>query len=162
MNRAALISDCQKYRYWLTRGGPGRRVAFVMLNPSTADGTDDDPTIRRCWGYASFWGFHELAVVNLYAYRSTDPAALRSVADPVGPDNARHQRYFVKTSALTVCAWGANANPGAVEDFVRRVREFGGPPLYCLGTTAAGQPRHPLYMPARITPTLWSLDHANT
>src|SRR5262249_14212908 len=90
VRRAAVISDCGRYRYSLTRrwgDAAEPRALFVMLNPSTADAEQDDPTIRRCIGFAKAWGMGSLEVVNLYALRATDPAALLSAPDPIGPKN---------------------------------------------------------------------------
>src|SRR4051812_49823510 len=85
----AVISACGAYRYVLTRqvGGGVRRATFIMLNPSTADASNDDPTIRRCIGFAQRWGCGQLAVLNLFAYRATDPADLKRASEPVGPEN---------------------------------------------------------------------------
>ncbi|MFD3920195.1 DUF1643 domain-containing protein [Streptomyces sp. NPDC058595] len=93
MIRTALISDCGRYRYRLTRTwGPGPAAVMVMLNPSTADGTQDDPTVRRCVTFADAWGCGGLIVVNLYAWRATKRAELKLAPDPVGPDNDAHLR----------------------------------------------------------------------
>ncbi|MGH3977119.1 MAG: DUF1643 domain-containing protein, partial [Pseudonocardiaceae bacterium] len=111
----AVLSGCGRYRYQLTRTwDPGQqRATFIMLNPSTADAADDDPTIRRCTSYARSWGLGGLMVVNLYAYRATDPADLWKVDDPVGPDNDDHLRAVLAAAtdvgAPVVAAWGANA-----------------------------------------------------
>src|SRR5262245_19133112 len=90
--KEALISPCGLYRYWLTRTWDNslRRVCWVMLNPSTADAEQDDPTIRRCVGFARSWGAGGIIVVNLFAFRASDPKALLRAADPVGPDNDGH------------------------------------------------------------------------
>src|SRR5689334_19453129 len=108
----AVISACGRYRYVLTRQvGPGsRRATFVMLNPSTADATNDDPTIRRCIGFAREWGCGRLVVLNLFAFRATDPADLKRAIDPVGPEN---RDWFERTlrpphDGPLVCAWGVH------------------------------------------------------
>src|SRR5262245_13227298 len=105
---SAELSPCGRYRYALTRtwGDPKKVVCWVMLNPSTADADQDDPTIRRCLGFSRAWGAGGLVVVNLFALRATDPDQLRIAADPVGPDNDSH----LSTAAfgrLVVAAWGA-------------------------------------------------------
>ncbi|MGF6870951.1 DUF1643 domain-containing protein [Paraburkholderia sp. MM5477-R1] len=92
---SAIISECGGYRYILTRAAdsmcPMKTAAvFVMLNPSTADEEQDDPTIRRCRGFARLWDCNGISVANLYALRSTDPAGLWVHPDPVGPDNDAH------------------------------------------------------------------------
>ncbi len=150
----AIISDCGKYRYMLRRDLLTIRDAdpavFVMLNPSIADATEDDPTIRRCMGFATSWGCDELIVVNLYALRATNPKELWKAHDPFGPENHTMLRDTLRRYKKAVCAWGANAKPEAVKQFQERA-EFEGASLYCLGVTKAGAPRHPLYL-KRDTP----------
>jgi len=148
----AIFSDCKQYRYLLTRPPevkhPERGTAlFVMLNPSTADASIDDPTIRRCRGFARDWGCNGLTVANLYALRSTDPTALRGHDDPVGPDNDRHLFNLALEYGDIVCAWGAHAKRDRVEHAVAIFRKAGAR-LWCLGTTTSGAPRHPLYLRA--------------
>lgn len=148
----ARISEDGLYRYSLHRAwGDGPMVTWVMLNPSTADATQDDPTIRRCIGFTKSWGYNVMHVVNLYAYRSTDPKRLLEVDDPVGPDNPRLLRAVVGNSALVVAAWGAFAAKVAWERSRLSIESFchdKGVPLRCLGTTKDGAPRHPLYVKA--------------
>lgn len=155
----AVISRCGNYRYELTRAwGPGAMVEFIMLNPSTADATANDPTIRRCMSFARLWGYDGILVRNLYAYRATDPKELTRAKDPFGPDNDRY--LGVSDAARTIAAWGANPaaqfwwHSAGNNGRPRVIRRRSG--LYCLGLTAAGHPRHPLYVPARATATPWS------
>jgi hypothetical protein len=113
---SAVISPCGTYRYRLTRAAesmtPMKSTAlFVMLNPSTADAQFDDPTIRRCRGFAKVWDCNGLAVANVYALRSTDPAALWTHPDPIGPDNNDYLWNFARECGDVVCAWGSNAKP---------------------------------------------------
>lgn len=148
MRNSAVISDCSQYRYVLRRQWRDaftgvRTVGFVMLNPSTADGTIDDPTIRRLIGFAKLWGMDALEVVNLYALRSTDPKGLWQHADPVGPKNDDYIDGWARRSRACVAAWGANAKPDRVAEVLALMN---GRPLYCLGTTKSGAPRHPLYV----------------
>lgn len=154
MKRDAVLSTCENYRYELTRHwGDGPVLEFIMLNPSTADGRDDDPTIRRCVGFGKAWGYGSLVVHNLYAFRATDPRALQYAADPIGPDN---YAYLSSSDAdFTVAAWGANSAAtswwnGAVAETLSRRK------MFCLGTTKNGFPRHPLYVPSRQAPVAWS------
>lgn len=147
----AIISECGAYRYFLQRQAlalkPERGTAlFCMLNPSTADATADDPTIRRCRGFAESWRCNGFAVVNLYALRSTDPKALNTHADPVGPENDDWLRRVAREYGDVVCAWGANANPGREIEAAEIFRRAGAR-LFCFGTTKDGAPRHPLYIP---------------
>lgn len=99
----AVFSPCQRYRYWLERRfseGDGTAV-FVMLNPSTATAETNDPTIRRCIGFARSWGCDYLVVVNIFAFRATDPKVMKAEADPVGSDNDRHLQPMPTPPALT-------------------------------------------------------------
>lgn len=150
---SAVISDDGTYRYelhrWWNKPG-GRPLTFVMLNPSTADATIDDPTIRRCIGFARREGYDGLAVVNLYAYRATDPKALPALHAPaVGPENDRTLNVFLNRTIQTgdeiIAAWGTNAT-------TRRVNEVlalaAGVNWKCLGLTKNGHPKHPLYIPS--------------
>lgn len=149
--RRATISPCGRYRYRLTRyWGPGLFLPFVMLNPSTADAEIDDPTIRRCMGFARREGFGGILVVNLYGLRATEPAELRKTADPFGPDNRKTLHNTAQEASLLetpiVCAWGANGwYQSADRDVTNLLRETGAK-LVCLGTTKAGHPKHPLYI----------------
>lgn len=156
--RCALISDCGLYRYRLTRTwAAGPAAVMVMLNPSTADGTHDDPTIRRCLAFAHAWGCGSLTVVNLYAWRATRPADLWLAADPVGPDNDEHLRLAASTARETnaplVGAWGASAPAARIAEVVALP---GMERLTALAVTKAGQPKHPLYLPAGLMPMPWT------
>ena len=153
----AVISDCGGYRYLLTRtwNDAAPAVLFVMLNPSTADATVDDATIRRCVGFARAWGCGELRVLNLFAWRATDPRDLRLAADPVGPQNdhmlaAEAWKASQAPGGITVCAWGAGGGfrdrDRAVLGILRHARP------QCLRATADGLPSHPLYQPRGLRP----------
>lgn len=147
---SAIISDCGQYRYLLTResGLPlaeAPAALFIMLNPSTADATLDDPTIRRCRGFAQAWGCSGLAVANLYAYRATNPRELLLCADPVGPENDTRLAALAREYSDIVCAWGKNAKPDRV-DAVAAILQSSGVRLWCLGTNKDGSPKHPLYV----------------
>jgi hypothetical protein len=152
----AILSPCERYRYSLIRdwsGGGGRgQVCFVGLNPSTADADQDDPTIRRCVGFAKSWGFDSLRMVNLFAFRSTKPGVLASVRDPVGPDNDQHLRLAEQMCGLVVAAWGASVG-GLLDRDTEVVRMFQS--MSVLRLTKHNHPSHPLYLPANLTPTLW-------
>ena len=130
------------HRRWLSMGVDHGVVCFVMLNPSTADAEIDDPTVRRCVGFARRWGFSTLWVVNLFAARATDPRALPFLLDPVGPLNDEYLRRSTALAQLTVAAWG---NAGALRDRGQAVKPLIGP-ARCFGLTKLGQPRHPLYV----------------
>jgi hypothetical protein len=143
-----------RYRYLLGRTwGRERPAVFVMLNPSTATTTEDDPTVRRCIGYARAWNCGGLVVANIFALRSTDPDQLLIVGDPVGPDNDRHIWDAVLSGSPVVCAWGSHK---AIRKYNRDhaildiFRTAGVQPL-CLRQTE-GRPHHPLYLPAALRP----------
>jgi hypothetical protein len=146
----ATLSACGLYRYRLwRRWGNGRHMTWLMLNPSTADAEADDPTIRKCVGFARRWGYEAIEVVNLFAWRATDPAALRLVDDPVGSENNAHIEEAARTAPLMVAAWGAGAGApysgirARAEDvFVLLARRN----LRCLGRAENGAPRHPLML----------------
>ncbi len=155
LHRSASFDRSRRYRYRLRRtwDAAGSRIAFVMLNPSAADGERDDPTIRRCIDFARRWGYGALDVVNLFGWRAHRPASLRRVHDPVGPGNDRALRETMRAADATLLAWG---NHGALHGRDRAVRallrRLGLQKLSCLGLTAAGQPRHPLYVRADTRP----------
>lgn len=149
---SAVISLDGRYRYMLSRllWGMSRPLVFCMLNPSTADHKSDDPTIRRCIGFAKREDAHSLVVVNLYAWRSTDPAALPALNDPfddpVGPENDETLVRVARGSGnRIVCAWGAGAARQRVVAACKLFRQAQ-VELVCLGTTKHGHPRHPLYV----------------
>lgn len=153
----ATVSDDGMYRYDLTRGwGPGRWVLWIMLNPSTADAMDDDPTVRRCRGFTRAWGYSGLVVVNLYAYRATNPHELIRADDPIGPANKRAIEGWLRHDRvdLAVAAWGARwADLG-----IPRLNVEGmGRDLWCLGRTKGGHPRHPLYLHRDCRPTRYTV-----
>lgn len=145
-----MISSCQQYRYELRRvwDAAGTLVLFVCLNPSVADGELDDHTSRVCIQYARRWGYGGLLIGNLFAYRSTNPAALYQVADPVGPENDEWLRKTQEEAALTVCAWGAR---GAYQNRDETVLAFLQSP-HCLVKLKNGRPGHPLYKPTDLQP----------
>lgn len=158
VKRHARISPDGRYRYALWREWKEPLTqptwaTFVMLNPSTADHQIDDPTIRRCVGFAHLLGANGMVVVNLYAYRATNPTDLWSAADPVGPDGDATIAEFLELSARhggpLIAAWGAHARA----DRVAAVLAMRGADRFqALGLTKSGAPRHPLYLPASARP----------
>lgn len=154
VRKDALISPCGLYRYWLLREWDPARpaLAFIMLNPSTADAEDDDPTIRRCMGFARRDGYGGIFVANLFAFRATDPMALKGAPDPVGPDNDAGliQNLLtlpIRAAGAIVAAWGAGCRiRGERDRFVRGQAAMRGVPLHHLGLTKDGHPKHPLYL----------------
>jgi hypothetical protein len=129
-------------------------MTFIMLNPSTADAEQDDATIRRCIGFARRHNCSELIVVNLFAYRATNPRELYKAHDPVGPDNMEHvlraleDTYKSEDPGYVVCAWGAHGKLMDQDETVLGWIEGEDFPAYCLAINKDGTPKHPLYMPA--------------
>lgn len=153
----AVYSDCESYRYGLTREWQpgGRRALFVMLNPSTATEVQNDPTVERCERRARALGFGAFRVTNIFAYRATDPKVMRAVADPVGPGNDAAIAEGADWAHQVICAWGshgAHLNRGAAVEAVLRATTK---PLFHLGLTQAGAPKHPLYIGYAVQPALW-------
>jgi len=153
-NEGAVLSACEQYRYALTRewarGTPP--LTFLMLNPSTADATTDDSTIGRCIGFARGRGYGALRVLNLFAFRATNPEDMMAASDPVGPENDEHIREAFATAAEAgapvIAAWGVNGTHAGRDATVRALATECCVTLMCLGTTKEGHPRHPLYVPA--------------
>lgn len=161
MERDALVSEDGLYRYTLSRRwAPGPLLPFGMLNPSTAGKDVDDPTTRRCEGFARREGCGGYLVVNTAAFRATKPADMLAAADPVGPDNERWLRAALLGSVIDgvpfVCAWGAHGQPAHVAKIIRLAAEVGAR-LACLGVTKDGAPRHPLYLRADSPLQPWPL-----
>lgn len=145
----ATISACGKYRYKLSRVWDKNlpKVLFIMLNPSTADAKEDDPTIRRCIGFAKSWGYGGIMVGNLFAYRSTDPKQLLSVENPVGDDNNKSVSEMGEECKIIVCAWG-NAPIFPFESFIG----WDESKAHYLKITKKGYPAHPLYLKSDLKP----------
>lgn len=136
-----------RYRLWRMFAAGDPTLLFVALNPSTAAERTDDPTIRRCRSFAIREGFGRFVVVNLFAFRATHPRDLRFAADPIGPQNDAHIHDEAMRAAKVVCAWGAiPKRHHARRDAVLAILGPLHPTLYCLGTTKAGEPRHPLML----------------
>jgi hypothetical protein len=146
----AEFSADRRHRYALWRIWDLRRrpIVFVGLNPSTADERVLDPTVTRCVRYADAWGAGGLIMLNIFAYRSTDPSALRTVDDPIGPDNDASLVRYASLGSRVVAAWGAH---GAFLDRGRTVAAML-PTLCALSVTKAGHPGHPLYLKSSLRP----------
>lgn len=163
VTNGATISACGLYRYRLWRGWDHTLppMVMIMLNPSTADANMDDPTVRRCVSRAKAEGCGSLDIINLFAYRSTDPMEIRLAIDPVGPENDRITRECLAgcmdRGGKIVAAWGNHGTYlGRAKSFLNDAR-MPETPLLCLGFTKNGQPRHPLYVPntAPLLPWDW-------
>jgi len=156
MMMGAEFSACGQFRYWLWRAwewkGFANQVMFVGLNPSTADATIDDPTIRRCIRFAKDWGYSGMMMLNAYAYRATDPKQLKRANFPVGSDNDEELSYRAKQAGLVVACWGVNCPPQRALDVAHTI----GKPLHCVDVSKHGAPMHPLYLPAELKPKPWS------
>lgn len=164
-DKGAVISECGTYRYHLWRkvdqkGAKGiGRAVFIMLNPSTADAEQDDPTIRKCVGYARCWGFEWLDVVNLFGFRAKDPKDLVRRVDfeggAVGPENDVHVTSVCREAQLVVCAWGAHGGLASRDMIVRGTLRGGGIKHHYLKLNGNGTPSHPLYLQSGLQPRLW-------
>ena len=156
MKGQAGFSRCGRYRYWLRRSWDSSLppCGFVGLNPSTADAKTDDPTLRRCIDFAKRWGCGSLMMVNLFSLRATDPRELLGVDDPIGPRTNLWLRLAKRESQLIIAAWG---NGGALRGRGDTVANLLGD-ARCLGVTATGMPRHPLYCPKNTSPVPFTSD----
>lgn len=146
----ARFSPCRVYRYTLHRiwDESVRPAMFIGLNPSTADEVKNDPTVRRCINFARRWGFGGLIMTNIFALRSTDPNGLTRIKDPVGPRNDYWLKRSHAQAGIVIAAWGIWGQLEGRGDHVRDLL----PDLKCLGTTKAGNPRHPLYLRGDLKP----------
>ncbi len=144
MLSAAAFSPCRTFRYSLSRVWNTHlsTVVFVGLNPSTADEVEDDPTVRRCIGFARKWNFGKMVLVNLFAYRSTNPAGLLVTDDPIGPANDKHILKAARNADRIVIAWGTRGRFLNRDQHVLSILTA----TYCFGTTKDGHPKHPLYL----------------
>lgn len=155
----AILSACGTYRYHLwRRWNPDLpTMCWVMLNPSTADAQEDDPTIRRCIGFAKREGCGGISVRNVFALRATDPKELLKHRDPVGPENEEHLLSARNVSALTilVLGWGSIKSPRLKWHYIKAANCLLPQSPYCLGTSKDGQPLHPLYLSADTELIKW-------
>jgi hypothetical protein len=157
VSNTCQFSPDRRYRYTLSRsinGNEGPECAFIGLNPSTADETQLDPTLRRCIRFAKDWGYETFTMLNLFAYRSTDPNALYwKWLEPVGKDNNHHIVQVAERASLVVCAWGSR---GILLDrgveVKRLLQVYYGVKLHYLTLNYNGQPGHPLYLKNNLKP----------
>jgi hypothetical protein len=186
VKRETIFSPCRLYRYTLwrewwqnslprpmcrdcadadplgicshdgTRCDPTAYLMVIGLNPSTADETKDDPTIRRCIGFAKAWGFGALCMTNLFAWRDTLPENMKRAADPVGPLNDFYLFELAKNAGMILAAWGKHGSHLWRTDYLRDVFGEAGFPLYCLRLNKDGSPEHPLYIPADTSPRIYA------
>jgi len=154
LKKGAVFSPCRTWRYTLERRWDDAlpRALFVLLNPSTADEIQDDPTIRRCINFAKSWGYGSANIVNIFAFRSPYPGVMKKHEDSVGPENDRYILSEARKADLVILAWGVHGvwkDRGSEVLFMLGLE--GHDPM-CLGTTKDGQPKHPLYLRADTKP----------
>jgi hypothetical protein len=154
---SATYSTDLRFRYALTRDwSTGPRALFVMLNPSTATEVQNDPTVERCERRARALGFAGFAVANIFAFRATDPRVMRAEADPIGPANDATILDLAARYDRIICAWGGHGLHLDRGTRVEALLRGTGQPLFHLGLTKAGQPRHPLYIAYLEQPRPWA------
>lgn len=148
------VTGTYRYTLWRVWNINLPRVVFIMLNPSTADATTDDPTIRRCIRFAQSWGYGALEVVNLFAYCTSDPIQLKRVADPIGQENDQYLLQVSDRAQILIAGWG---NEGGLRQRSQTVLHLLTPKsnLFCLGINQTQQPRHPLYVKQNTLPQLY-------
>ncbi len=158
MNSSAVLSTCGVYRYRLDRQWNEQpQMGLVMLNPSTADASANDPTIRRCIAFARDSGHGGIRVINLFSLRSTDSSMILEHDDPIGPENARYLHEmveFARAGGVVVAAWGKPKNNVVFERAID-VAGYFGEHLHALKLTVGGDPRHPLYLKRSCRPFQW-------
>lgn len=168
ITRQCVFSPCRSYRYTLWREwsdmdllasngllaalNSDRYLMVIGLNPSTADETKDDPTIRRCVAFAKRWGYGALCMTNLFAWRDTKPANMMKAADPIGPLNDYYLFELAKNAGLILAAWGTKGGHRGRAEYVKDVFSEAGFTLHALRLNDDGSPEHPLYIPADTEP----------
>ena len=169
MNKSAILSNNKKYRYSLGRCWDESKpiLMFIMLNPSTADDKEDDPTIRRCIGFAKSWGYGAIIVCNLIPYRATNPKELLSIDDNeflgtidnkgiVGYYNSAYISKLSQKVDKVVCAWGNSNVIKKLRINISKIKEIVDKPLYYIEISKDGTPKHPLYLKSDNELKLWT------
>jgi hypothetical protein len=153
----AQFSRCRRWRYLLwRRWDPARPAAnFLMLNPSTADELQLDPSCTRARNYAEDWGYGAVIVTNVFGWRATDPGKMKAVRDPVGAGNDAAIVRAAREAALVVCAWGNHGAHLERAQAVTALLREAGVALHYLRMNGAGHPSHPLYLPGTLRPVPW-------
>jgi hypothetical protein len=153
----ATFSPCRRWRYLLWRRWDAAKPAanFLMLNPSTADEFQLDPSCTRARNYAERWGYGEVVVTNVFGWRATDPDDMKTAEDPVGQGNDAAIVRAAREAAIVVCAWGNHGahleRSAAVVEMLKRK----GITLHALRVNGSGEPAHPLYLPGKLEPRRW-------
>lgn len=161
MQKTAKFSNCRKYRYALYRIWDDKllRAVFICLNPSTADETKDDPTIRKCVKYASDWGFGGICMVNLFGFRATDPNVMKAEFCPKAPDNGSFNDFWIleeaKAAGIVICAWGNDGSHLNRSKEVKSMLRGNGLKMCYLKMNGTGEPSHPLYLKSCLLPKEW-------
>lgn len=144
--KGAYISEDGRYRYklWRIWDESKPKILFIMLNPSTADANEDDPTIRRVKEFAKSWGYGGILIGNVYAIRATDPKQIKEAENPCGAVNKMCLHEMAKQAKTIVFAWGAynfevTGKPNLPETILLKN-------VWCLGKNKDGSPKHPLYL----------------
>lgn len=158
MKSGAIFSDCERYRYRLWRQWEPAKptLAFLLLNPSTADERENDPTIERCQRRAVTWGYGRLEIVNLFPFRATDPDDMKAADDPIGPRGKADGAILdaMSASVVTICGWGNHGDhldrANQVVGVIRTEGMFNR--LRALKMNDSGHPAHPLYLPYSLRP----------
>jgi hypothetical protein len=161
MKLSAQFSDDMKYRYLLTRYWSPQidPLVWIMLNPSIADASRDDPTVKRCVEFSINSGFGGCVILNLFALRSTYPGNLLRDADPVGPENDGYLKYWTGKKLKVVCAWGC-LHKKLLYRPIEVLKMLEGSDLRCLRLTKFHrEPHHPLYLPSRLRPVKMDWEH---
>lgn len=153
----AVYSDCETYRYALTRvwAPSEQRLSFIMLNPSKATEVENDPTIERCERRTRALGFGGFRAVNIFALRETNPQKMRRHPAPEGLENESFLRESCGWADMVIAAWGAHGAHLEQGQRIKALLESTGRAIHCFGVTKEGHPRHPLYIAYRQAPELW-------
>ena len=158
MERNAVYSEDRKYRYMLVRLWDRSRpkCVFIGLNPSTANELLNDPTVHRCQKYASEWGYGGLQMLNIFAFKATNPKKMLAAHDPVGEENDDWLSKICRSAGIVICAWGTHGGHRDRHlEVIQNLKELK-VPLHCLGTTTKGFPKHPLYLKSDAKPIPFS------
>ncbi|MCH2174801.1 MAG: DUF1643 domain-containing protein [Lentisphaeria bacterium] len=150
MKADAVLSDCRTYRYSLWRIWDDKKklALFIGLNPSTADETSDDPTLKRCMDFAKSWGYGGVCMANLFAYRATQPSDMMAAQDPVGAENDKWLLKLVDECGVAIAAWGNDGKHMQRSSILKAML----PELHYLKLNKSGEPAHPLYLPKKLKP----------
>ena len=155
-----VFSPCRTWRYTLRHtwmdvfDTEERAIVWIGLNPSTADENQLDPTLRRIRGYSKAWGYNTFYMLNIFAFRATDPRNMRQATDPIGPENDRWILETAQSTTRIMCAWGRNGTYLNRQHAVVALLKDSG--LYYLEKTKDGIPKHPLYLKASLQPKAFS------